>query len=65
MTSEWSLTCSIMLTNLWITFLLLKCYVGHVGYVVMGKKSLPIPVRAPIPNIIAILITQNENFNFR
>jgi len=54
-----------MLTNMWITFLLLKSYVGHVGYVVTGKKSLRIPACAPIPDIIAILITQNENFNFR
>ena len=41
-------------TNMWITFLLLKCYVGHVGYVVMGKKSLRIPACAPILGIIAI-----------
>lgn len=45
---------ALLLPNLWITFLLLKSYVGHVGYVVMGKKSLRIPVRAPIPDIIAI-----------
>jgi len=45
---------ALLLSNLWITFLLLKCYVGHVGYVVTGKKSLRIPVRAPIPDIIAI-----------
>ena len=30
------------------------CYVGNVGYVGYRLKSLRIPVRAPIPDIIAI-----------
>jgi hypothetical protein len=40
------------------------CYVGNVGYVGYGKKSLSIPVRAPIPDIIAIMITLFKFFKF-